>query len=164
MSVRKVVLVPFEQYQTLIAKVDGCSKIDMPKVQSKDESIQVNKVSSSTPSEETIHNPSVLSQSVLADKKENSHLETKDDKFSPKITLKKKKKKKLKNGNAQKKDIVSKSLSFYLPPPSVGLQSGGSKLFNFESPIEENKPTFKSGNGDADIRNIKDLITKYWVK
>lgn len=168
MSVRKVVLVPFEQYQTLVSKVDGRAEIDkVPKVE------KIGTING-TPSEGDIREAISKPDLTPAVKKENTHSEHSE---SPgKIILKKKKTKK----KLLKKNIQNRGLSFYLPPPSVAIQSGGSKLFNFHSPIEQSTSTPKSDHStpakssvtlksenekvNDDLKKIQDLINKHWVQ
>lgn len=162
MSVRKVVLVPFEQYQTLIGKSSELSTKDNSNLISKDDVIRISGDNNNSP--ENNFRKAETKLDLLQDVPKNQKEESigNETKLFPRIVLKKTKKRNSNKKKILKKVIKDNKLSFNLPPPSVGLQSGGSKLFNFKSPIEEKKDT-DNKTVNKDLNNINNLISKYWI-
>lgn len=159
MSVRKVVLVPFEQYKALITKNEHS-----------------NFNNTSPTSEESEQDKSILNRELYSggglpsvplhsplENKINHHPEDLKKELTE-INLKKnrqiKRKNIIKKGQFKNTALQNKKHSFFLPPPSSVVQSGGSKLFNFKSPIKNQEK-----KSDKNIlNNIDDLIKFHWVE
>lgn len=162
MSIRKVVLVPFDQFKNLISQsVDESSDI-----------IQENKVLSDSPSGKEISDKKRIIDKHLSGSKEiinkkkilkRNLLESEGDKPE--------KKQKIEISNLEKHSTLNKkenpvkqSLKRKLdkpPPPGLPNQLGAGikkeDLYNFNSPVQNKTEKVKKNN-------LNDLIAKYWTE
>lgn len=148
MSVRKVVLVPYDQFKTLI------SHTDEPSVKS-DSDTEISRKKEILKKHLLGKKKTQFSEPVNSSQMLNSEVENKPEKSGLNKILNKTIKK-----EKNKKIQVSKNSKIPPPPGSpnqVGEGIKKSDLYNFKSPLKDNTPR-KTGV------SLNDLIAKHWEK